>query len=163
MYFGPGQESEIPSTSTACLERYVPNERPSNFISISKINGAVQGTWVINPGLVLPSALLPPLEKGETEETRKNLSLDSRNGAIDADVYVLPPPSTSSALVKPRQRVTIHAKSWNGAVTVKLVSSELSSIVVLCNIYKLSDSMTCRIQTHLGCPSMSPVTPPTAP
>ncbi|PPR05493.1 hypothetical protein CVT26_009060 [Gymnopilus dilepis] len=137
MYFGPGQESEIPSTSTACLERYVPNERPSNFISISKINGAVQGTWVINPGLVLPSALLPPLEKGETEETRKNLSLDSRNGAIDADVYVLPPPSTSSALVKPRQRVTVHAKSWNGAVTVKL--------------HDLQDPDTSRLPIHVAC------------
>lgn len=78
---------------------------------------------MIDPTLVIPPALLPPLAEGETEDTRRNLMLDSKNGTVDADVYILPLRSESSAVMKQRQRTTILAKSWNGSVTTKIVSS----------------------------------------
>ncbi|KAF8908557.1 hypothetical protein CPB84DRAFT_1674153, partial [Gymnopilus junonius] len=97
-----------------------PDVKPSNYIHVSRANGGVKGVWVLDPSLVIPSALLPPLSSGETEDARKNLILESKNGNVHGDVYTLPLRDEPTAIVKHRQHISILAKSWNGNVTAKI-------------------------------------------
>ena len=47
----------------------------------------IQGPMVVDPNMVLPETLLPPLTSGET--VRPNLHLESQYGRVDSDVWVL--------------------------------------------------------------------------
>lgn len=90
----------------------LPAQRPTNFVSVSKVSGSVKGTWVVDPAIVIPTPLLPALYPGETEATRRNFFLKTNNGAIVAEVTMIP-----RALAKDgRQRVTFGASTLNGAV-----------------------------------------------
>lgn len=87
-------------------------------------NSRIKGSWIIDPALRIPTAFLPPLLPNETALTRKNLNLESRNGTVDADVYVMP---TRRADRKPsNHRVTIHTSSTNGTVTTTVVSGAIN-------------------------------------
>ncbi|KJA15295.1 hypothetical protein HYPSUDRAFT_48522 [Hypholoma sublateritium FD-334 SS-4] len=92
-----------------------PNIKPSNFIRIMQPNARIKASWIIDPALRIPTAFLPPLLPNETAATRQNLNLETRNGTVDADVYVMP---TRRADRKPsNQRLIIHTSSTNGTVT----------------------------------------------
>ncbi|KDR72705.1 hypothetical protein GALMADRAFT_252910 [Galerina marginata CBS 339.88] len=115
-------DSQVASSSTRPETRNLPDIKPSNFVYLSRVNSSVKGTWVLDPSLAIPSAFLPPLAAGETEETRSNLSLDSKNGVINGEIYILPPSNQYLALSNRnrKQCVTIRARSWNGGVTTKI-------------------------------------------
>lgn len=98
-----------------------PNIKPSNFVYLSNTNSKIQGKWVVDPALVIPRNFLPPLSSGETELTRKNLSLRSTNGLVHADVFVLPTSAEAIAAKQLRQRVLIHASSTNGRIQLNIV------------------------------------------
>ena len=72
---------------------------------------------MIDPSLIVPA--LPPLPDEDTEETRKNLSLESDNGDIHVVVCVLPHPISSSSRAT-RSYVIVYARSDNGDVTLRL-------------------------------------------
>ena len=76
---------------------------------------------MVDPALVIPRDFLPPLLSGETELTRKNLSLSSVNGLVHADVFVLPTSADDIAARQLRQRVLIHASSTNGRIQLNIV------------------------------------------
>jgi hypothetical protein len=92
--------------------------KPCNNLSLSRPNSAIRGTYAIDPDMYIPTSLLPPLGRGETEKDRKNLKLESSNGLIDVEVFLLG--QRPSDGVKASRRTTIDIKSSNGAITVKL-------------------------------------------
>lgn len=98
-----------------------PGIKSSNFVSISRNNGSVKDRWLLDTGLMIPASQLPPLPAGETEDSRKNLSIESRNGEIVADITLAQHNPGREAKTLGRRRATIYARSSNGSVTTKLV------------------------------------------
>ncbi|KAG6830227.1 hypothetical protein H0H92_001667 [Tricholoma furcatifolium] len=93
--------------------------RPTNNVSICRKHGSVKGSWLVDPVLRLPSMLLPPLLPDETEESRRNINLQSSNGEVYADI-TLAPVDWSVDKKGPKKRTTIYAKASNGSVKLKL-------------------------------------------
>ncbi|KAJ7697251.1 hypothetical protein B0H17DRAFT_1052443 [Mycena rosella] len=87
--------------------------KPSNFLSLSRGNGSVKGSYVIDPRVIVPSLMLPPLTADETEATRRNVFLHTSNGSIDVDLWVL---GDADSKVK----VNMLIKTSNGSLTAKL-------------------------------------------
>lgn len=69
----------------------------------------------------IPPPLLPPLATGETEETRRHLSLETKTGSIDADISLVDR-GTAQRLIHKTGRITMEVKTHAaGSITVKLV------------------------------------------
>ncbi|KAJ6482587.1 hypothetical protein C8R45DRAFT_775300, partial [Mycena sanguinolenta] len=58
--------------------------RPTNFLSLIRSNGPINGSYTIDPRVRVPPALLP-----ETSEPRRNLYLETKSAPIDVDIFVL--------------------------------------------------------------------------
>ncbi|KAF9458399.1 hypothetical protein BDZ94DRAFT_1270843 [Collybia nuda] len=97
-----------------------PGIKPSNFVSISRNNGSVKDRWFLDPGLMIPTSQLLPLPAGETEDRRKNLNIESRNGEIVADVTLAQYNPNREINALDRKRAIIHVKSYNGGITTKV-------------------------------------------
>ena len=80
---------------------------------------------MIDPSLIAPAS---PLLVEDTEEPRKNLSLESDQGDIDAVVRVLPRPVLSSSRAI-RSYVIVYARSTQGDVTLRLVCHSLFRVI----------------------------------
>jgi hypothetical protein len=112
----------------------VPRVRPVNFLSSARSgDGVARGEFVVDPLLVLPPALLPPSPVGEE---RDNLRLETRDGAIDADVWVIPGASTAfrgviaTPVEQEKTTARLNFKSQRGPMSLRFVSrSWLSDIV----------------------------------
>lgn len=118
--------SEIPGPSNlANLNRPVPNAQPCNFVSISRRDSSIKGTWLLDPMLSIPADLLPPLPEEESENTRTNLSLRTKDGSINANIFVLL--TTAEELQKAEDRMPlrtlIDTSTKDGHVTINMVSS----------------------------------------
>jgi len=87
--------------------------KPTNFLSLSRGNGSIKGTYVIDSRIKIPQFLLPPLAADETEATRRNVYLHTSNGSIDADFFVV-----GDGDYKPK--VNILVKSSNGSIVARL-------------------------------------------
>jgi len=126
------QEEKPPSYtasegSTAILNPSVPNIQPCNFVNVFRADSKIKGTWLLDPALSIPSELLPPLSEGESEQTRKNLSLQTKDGSIKATIFVLP--TTTEAwhqTVDRPLRAVIDTSTKDGDVTIRIVSPLLS-------------------------------------
>ncbi|KAJ7624837.1 hypothetical protein FB45DRAFT_751627, partial [Roridomyces roridus] len=117
--------------------------KPTNFLSLSRSNGGLKGTYIIDPHIKIPSSLLAPLAADETEETRRNMSVQTSNGNIDANIYVVGDDaevkrqctlylkaSNASIVAKlhtnptsPRPSINLHAYNSNGPITVHIPAS----------------------------------------
>lgn len=74
----------VPPTAPA-----VEHLRPrTNYVSISKRDGSIRGTWSIDSSFQVPEDLLAP--EGAKEE-RHNLSLQTKDGDLSASVSLLSP------------------------------------------------------------------------
>jgi len=115
-------QSTITSISTLGTDRHglstIPNIRPSNFINLNRANESIKGSWLIDPSLRFPPSFLPP---PPTEGARSNLSLESKNGAIDADIFLLP---TSHSNKNASNVIFIVTQSNNGSVKTRLHDTE---------------------------------------
>ena len=70
---------------------------PTNYVSVSKRDGSIKGTWTINSSLQVPEDLLAPVEDGQE---RHNLSLRTKDGSVSAKVALLSPgPERASILL----------------------------------------------------------------
>ncbi|KAJ7256223.1 hypothetical protein B0H12DRAFT_1112834 [Mycena haematopus] len=58
--------------------------RPTNFLSLTRSNGPINGSYTIDPRVRIPPALLP-----EASEPRRNLYLETTSAPIDVDIFVL--------------------------------------------------------------------------
>ncbi|EIW77353.1 hypothetical protein CONPUDRAFT_139274 [Coniophora puteana RWD-64-598 SS2] len=98
--------------------------RPTNHLSLEKSDGRIEGSFCIDPSISLPAHLLPPLRGDETEGTRPNLRLRTKDGRIDASVYVqgspIQNPGEALKSFKSRRiRVDMHTK--DGSIYARLI------------------------------------------
>ena len=110
--------STISSISTLGTDRLstIPDIKPSNFVNLNRANESIKGSWLIDPSLSIPESFLYPLP---TEGARSNLILESKNGAINADIYLL---SSGRSNKNASKFIVIHTQSINGSVKTRLVS-----------------------------------------
>lgn len=100
--------------------------KPTNFLRMVNTDSALKGTYIIDPTLSVPTEYLPPLEEGETEEERCNLHLHSRDGSVDADIWLI---GNEGKPTIGKKRTTMHVSSRDGSVVVKLVSAPTSQVL----------------------------------
>ncbi|KAF8908550.1 hypothetical protein CPB84DRAFT_162980 [Gymnopilus junonius] len=93
-----------------------------NYVSITRVHNSVKETLIIDPSLFVPMFLRPPLLPGETEETRKNLRLESTHGHVYADVTLVAKDDNANDTDTPKKnkRVVINMKSTHGGITAKI-------------------------------------------
>ncbi|KAG1871468.1 hypothetical protein F4604DRAFT_814524 [Suillus subluteus] len=63
--------------------------KPTNYLHLFNENNSINGEYVIDPGMNIPTSLLPPLRPEESEADRKNLSLRSTNGSVTGEIWLL--------------------------------------------------------------------------
>ncbi|KAJ7751543.1 hypothetical protein DFH07DRAFT_960953 [Mycena maculata] len=110
-----------PSSSTAAGPFAPPSVKPTNFLSLSRGNSSIKGTYVIDPSMTIPPFLLPPLAPDETEGTRRNAFLHTSNGAIDVDLFVVG--GNGDGDVRPKGKVQMLLRSSNGGISARLHAS----------------------------------------
>ena len=93
-----------------------------NYVSITRVHGSLKETLIIDPSLFIPPFLRPPLTSGETEETRKNLRLESTHGNINADVTLVENTNTEIYSSQRNNRVKMLMHSSHGGISAKIVS-----------------------------------------
>lgn len=76
---------------------------------------------MIDPLMHIPHHFLPPMNAGETEQDRKNLYLCTKDGSIDADIWLIGREETAP---KNGTRTTLSLSSSDGNITAKIVSSD---------------------------------------
>ncbi|KAJ6517465.1 hypothetical protein C8R47DRAFT_1087337 [Mycena vitilis] len=99
--------------------------KPTNYLSLSRGNGSIKGTYVIDPRAAVPPFLLPPLAHDESEATRRSVFLHTSNGSIDVDLFVVGGESGRESGAEGKKEeagkgVDMLVKSSNGSITVKL-------------------------------------------
>jgi len=119
--------------------------KPSNYISISSRDASVKGTWVIDPSLKIPTSLLAPLLEGQTESDRRNLNVESKNGHVNADIFITPFDFSSDSKEVGRKRTTIYVKSSDGSVTAKLHDCQSPRLPFYLNAYSSDGHVTVHI------------------
>ncbi|KAF8991871.1 hypothetical protein BDQ17DRAFT_1370174 [Cyathus striatus] len=90
----------------------------ANYLHISRTHTDIKETYTIDPTLNIPAFLLPPLGKDESEETRRNLRLETTHGTIGANVRLVDGEAQGE---KKGKRVTMVMKSEHGAITATIV------------------------------------------
>ncbi|KAK7023176.1 hypothetical protein R3P38DRAFT_2958099 [Favolaschia claudopus] len=58
--------------------------RPTNFLSLIRANAPITGSFIIDPNIRIPDALLP-----DAVEPRRNLYLETTGAPIDVDIFVV--------------------------------------------------------------------------
>ena len=109
----PSYSDSIPSrspTNARASSSRPPGPPPSNHVSLVQANNKIVGYWNLDTALRVPESLLRPLAADQAE--RPNLYLNTRNGAIHADIALV---SGST------QRATIEIDTGNGKVVVSMV------------------------------------------
>lgn len=76
---------------------------------------------MIDPLMHIPLNLLPPLNDGEIERDRKNLVLRTKDGSIDADIWLI---GQEEVAPKDGARTTVSLSSNDGNITAKIVSAD---------------------------------------
>ncbi|PPQ77965.1 hypothetical protein CVT24_006139 [Panaeolus cyanescens] len=125
------------SSSLSQIRQPLPPIRASNFTTISVANGAIKGTYAVDPAISIPVANLPALDRGETEENRKNLLLQTNNGSINVELYIAATENETRSVLK-RRRTLIAASTRNGSVKVKMHDLSLQEaqrlpVLLTCN------------------------------
>jgi len=137
--------STITSVSTLGTGRHstIPNIKPTNFVNLNRANEAIKGSWLIDPALCFPPSFLPP--PPPTNEARSNLSLESKNGAIDADVFLVP---TSHSNKNTSNVIFIVTQSNNGSVKTRLhdTKSMNGQVRLAVNLFTRSSNGSIHVQ-----------------
>lgn len=92
----------------------------TNYVSLAKGDYPIKRRYAIDPYISVPLSLLAPLEDGETEVDRKNLKLNTTDGNINADIWVLGGGREGADLKE--KRATLDLSSNDGSITVRMVS-----------------------------------------
>lgn len=137
----PSPATPVPSASTPPapraphqqqeLYRPPPNQQAQNHVFIQQQNTGIKGTYVIDTHLFVPPDLVDPGLDARGDAVKDgdaavlgvpNLKLDSYNGSVTADVWLLHENAASSPLPEAKDdRAILDLKSYNGSVTAKIV------------------------------------------
>jgi len=109
----PTYASLQPSSSAASVVKTV------NHVSITRTHSSVRETLIVDPSLFVPLFLRPQLSSGETEETRKNLKLESTHGHVNADITLVENTNTEIPVSK-NSRVKMQMRSTHGGIIAKI-------------------------------------------
>ncbi|PBL03439.1 hypothetical protein ARMGADRAFT_1069974 [Armillaria gallica] len=121
-YEEPPPSYEEPSTPV--IESVVPsNTKASNYVNIQRYMNNIEESFFIDPTLRLPQALLPSLKAGETEDTRRNLSIGMTMGSIDVDVTIVYNEGFSQSS-ETKRRVILVVKCTMGSVNMRLHAAD---------------------------------------
>ncbi|KIK60382.1 hypothetical protein GYMLUDRAFT_244385 [Collybiopsis luxurians FD-317 M1] len=107
----------VPSdpSSSSSAPPFVPPDylKPSNYVSLNQNHHSVEGTYLLDPSLEIPSEFLAPLPDGiESEDRRSNFYGSSTHGNVSAILYLLNKP-----MPKSRNKVLLKTCSTNGTVS----------------------------------------------
>ncbi|KAH7921837.1 hypothetical protein BV22DRAFT_1038166 [Leucogyrophana mollusca] len=91
--------------------------KPTNFLELTKDNGHLRGEYVIDPTLVIASSYLPPLIPGQTDYDRNNLNLYTKNGHVQADIWLV---GSNAPLAMGKRHTTLSLGSRNGTVVARI-------------------------------------------
>ncbi|KAG1771980.1 hypothetical protein EV702DRAFT_629757 [Suillus placidus] len=95
--------------------------KPTNYLHLFNENSAIKGGYIIDPGMNIPASLLPPLCPEESEVDRKNLSLHSKNGSVNAEIWLLGARDAQPfGSKKPTKRTILDIGSEHGTVTARV-------------------------------------------
>ncbi|KAJ7131584.1 hypothetical protein C8R43DRAFT_660568 [Mycena crocata] len=138
-YINPDSQIRVPSSSDAplsapiTLSTPVPGSiGPTNFLSMSRGNGAMTGIYVVDPRPTIPHFMLPPLAADETDEPDRTCF---------CTLATAPSMSMSSSLGD-ATRSTGWAKSSNGTV-------KLHADAVRPPIWLTAQSSNCFVTIHV--------------
>jgi hypothetical protein len=110
-------EQHTQIASSCSTELQLPSN-PTNFLSLISKDKPIRGCYVIDPLMQIPLSLLPPLNAGETDQNRKNLYLRTRDGRIDADIWLIG--QEEEAAPRNGSRTTLSLSSIDGSITAKI-------------------------------------------
>jgi len=99
----------------------------SNHLYITRGEGSIKGSWIIDTALSLPPAMLPPVEEGRS---RLNIKLHSKMGRISARVEVRGQGNTAPDAND--QRATLLFRSEKESVKLRLRRAESPRLCVTC-------------------------------
>ncbi|KAK7052047.1 hypothetical protein R3P38DRAFT_2762483 [Favolaschia claudopus] len=99
------------STSGASARTADVSPRPTNFLSLIRASAPITGSFIIDPNIRIPEALLP-----DTVEPRRNLYLETTGAPIDVDIFVVGENTSSN------MPVDIHLQA-NGPITARIHAS----------------------------------------
>ncbi|KAJ6575973.1 hypothetical protein DFH09DRAFT_1150137 [Mycena vulgaris] len=88
--------------------------KPTNFLSMSRTNDSIKGTYVIDPRIKIPASVLPTLVPKESEATRRNVFLHTKNGTINVDLFIVDDVDAKG------NKVEMMLTSSNGTVTARI-------------------------------------------
>ncbi|KAK7457762.1 hypothetical protein VKT23_010101 [Stygiomarasmius scandens] len=93
-----------------------------NYISLNQPLGSIDCKYIIDPFVYIPRAFLPPLAEGQSEVSRKNLSLRTKMGGITADVTMWHDDSAErkEKMEKGGKMVNMEMKALVGTIWLKL-------------------------------------------
>ncbi|EIN08759.1 hypothetical protein PUNSTDRAFT_143487 [Punctularia strigosozonata HHB-11173 SS5] len=97
---------------------FLPPVKPCNYLYLSRQNSSIRGQYVVDPLMSVPSVILPELPEGEV---RKNLSINSKNGGINAEIWVMK--NSREGSEDKGTRTTLNVESYNGSILVKVRTS----------------------------------------
>ena len=93
-----------------------------NFVSVIRQDQSIRENFPIDPYIPVNPCMLPPLEEGLTERDRENLKLQTRDGVIDVQVWLVSNiPKDTRAPV----RTTAVIGSRDGSVTARIVRIQI--------------------------------------
>ncbi|KAJ7583793.1 hypothetical protein C8J56DRAFT_192483 [Mycena floridula] len=105
--------------------------RAINYISIHRKIGPLNEKHVLDPTIQIPPSLLPPLLQGETEDSRRHLSLETKTGSIQADITLVD--KLSSDILHKSGRVVMGVKTFGvGAISVQVHASDSPTRLRFC-------------------------------
>jgi hypothetical protein len=97
-----------------------------NYISVERTHESIKGTFVVDPAMTIPQAMLPrrETEYGWTSSKGKNVELETSTGSIDATIIVVN--RGNEIPTNDESRTTLGVKTKRGSIAIKLVSVILS-------------------------------------
>ncbi|KAH7909844.1 hypothetical protein BJ138DRAFT_181534 [Hygrophoropsis aurantiaca] len=93
--------------------------QPTNFLSLSERDAHIRGCYTIDPLMRVPASLLAPLKPEMSEEDRHNLDLRTKDGNIDAEIWLVGRKPEDLPTVS-KKRTTLYLYSKDGNVQAKV-------------------------------------------
>jgi hypothetical protein len=93
-------ESSVPNSRLATSIHPPPGIEPTNHLSISRKEGAIEGSFVIDASLFMPEFRYSALSANTDKVERNNIMLWSYGGAVNVDIWLMPNERQTHAKIK---------------------------------------------------------------
>jgi len=123
-YSGP-QTTSQPSVAPEATPKSLLPTKPTNHLALIRNNGSIRENFTIDPNLHIPLSLLSHLDNGEAESSRKNLKLESRNGAIDVGIWLVGDHRDDGKERVVPKRASLAILSHNSSIVAKVMSAPI--------------------------------------